>query len=97
MTDFEIAAINAAAATFEGTEMNYFFHFCSNLWKRIQRGERQQRHINDSESINTFRMTAVLAFPPSNEVKVYFEQYCDYAPNLHDDDCDLIIDYFEDI
>ena len=36
MTDFEIAAINVAAATFEGTEMKgCFFYLCSNLWKRI--------------------------------------------------------------
>ena len=36
MIDFEIAAINAAAATFEGTEMKgCFFHLCSNLWNRI--------------------------------------------------------------
>ena len=32
--DFEIAAINAVAATFEGTEMKgCFFYLCLNLWK----------------------------------------------------------------
>ena len=38
MIDFEKTAINAAAATFEETEMKgCFFHLCWNLWKRIQR------------------------------------------------------------
>ena len=36
ITGFEIAAVYAAAATFEGTEIKgYFFHLCLNLWKRI--------------------------------------------------------------
>ena len=41
-------------------------------------------------------MIAALAFVPPDEVKDYFEQYCDYARNLYDNDCDPIIDYFED-
>ena len=40
-------------------------------------------------------MIAALAFVPPDEVKAYFEQYCDYARNLYNDDCDPIIDYFE--
>ena len=98
MTDFEIAAINVANATFEGTEMkDYFFHLCSNLWKRIQRGELKQRYIDDPEFVNTLLLIAALAFAPHDEVDAYFEQYCDHARNLYDSDCDLIIDYFEDV
>ena len=41
-------------------------------------------------------MIAALAFVPPDEVEAYFEQYCDYARNLYNDDCDPIIDYFED-
>ena len=101
MTDFKIAAINAAAATFEGTEMKgCFFYLCSNLWKRIQRSGLQQRYIDDAEFANTLRMIAGLAFIPPDQVEAYFEQYCDYARNLYDECdpiiCDPIIDYFED-
>ena len=97
MTDFEIAAINAVAATFEGTEMKgCFFYLCSNLWKRIQRSGLQHRYIDDVEFANTLRMIAALAFVPPDEVEAYFEQYCDYARNLYDGDCHSIIDYFED-
>ena len=41
-------------------------------------------------------MIAALAFVPPDEVEAYFEQYCDYARNLYSEDCDPIIDYFED-
>ena len=52
--DFEIAAINTAAAIFEGREMKaYFFHLCSNLRKQIQRSGLQQRCIDDVEFTNT--------------------------------------------
>ena len=55
MIDFEIGAINAAAATFEGKEMKgCFFHLCSKLWKQIQRSGLQQRYIDDAEFDNTF-------------------------------------------
>ena len=40
-------------------------------------------------------MIAALAFAPPDEVEAYFEQYCDYARNLYDDDCDPTIDYFD--
>ena len=66
------------------------------MWKRIQRSGLQQRYIDDAEFANTLRMIAALAFVPPDEVKTYFEQYCDYARNLYNDDCDPIIDYFED-
>ena len=81
--DFEIAAINAVAATFEGTEMKgCFFDLCLNLWKRIQRSGLPQRYIDDAEFANTLRMIAALAFVPPDEVKAYFEHYCDYANTL---------------
>ena len=36
ITGFEIAAVYAAAATFEGTEIKgCIFHLCLNMWKRI--------------------------------------------------------------
>ena len=61
MIDFEIAAINAAAATFDGTEMKgCFFHLCLNLWKRIQRSGLQQKYIDDAEFANTLIMIAAL-------------------------------------
>ena len=66
------------------------------MWKRIQRSGLQQRYIDDAEFANTLRMIAALAFVPPDEVKTYFEQYCDYARNLYNDDCDPVIDYFED-
>ena len=73
-----------------------FFHLYSSLWKRIQRSGLQQSYIDDAEFANTLRMIAALAFVPPDEVKGYFEQYCNYARNLYDDNCDQIIDYFED-
>ena len=75
MIDFEIAAINAAAAaTFEGTEMKgCFFHLCAKLWKRIQRSGLQQRYINDAEFPNTHRMIAALTFLARDEVEAYFK------------------------
>ena len=74
MIDFEIAAINAAAATFEGAEMKgCFFHLCSKLWKQIQRSGLQQRYIDDAEFDNTLRMVATLAFVPPDEVEGYFQ------------------------
>ena len=56
----------------------------------------QQRYIDDAEFANTLQMIAALAFVSPDEVKDYFEQYCDCARNLYDNDCDPIIDYFED-
>ena len=41
-------------------------------------------------------MIAALVLVPPDEVEAYFEQYCDYPRNLYNDDCDPIIDYFED-
>ena len=74
MIDFEIGAINAAAATFEGKEMKgCFFHLCSKLWKQIQRSGLQQRYIDDAEFDNTLRMIAALAFVLPDEVEDYFE------------------------
>ena len=64
------------------------------MWKRIQRSGLQQRYIDDAEFANTIRMIAALAFVPPEEVKAYFEQYCDYTQNLYNDDCNPIIDYF---
>ena len=54
-------------------------------------------NIHDAEFANTLRMIAALAFVPPDEVEAYFEQCCDYARNLYNDNCDPIIDYFEDI
>ena len=50
MMDFEVAAINAAAAAnFPRIEKKgCFYHLTSNLWKRIQRVGLQGRYDNDA-------------------------------------------------
>ena len=40
-------------------------------------------------------MIAILPFVPPDVVKVYYEQYSDYARNLYNNNCDSTNDYFE--
>ena len=97
LTDFERAAINAAANVFDGTEIKgCFFHLCSNVWKRIQASGLQPRYNADPEFANTLRMLLALALVPEDDMIRFFEQYCDYARNLYHQDCDQVIDYFEE-
>lgn len=97
MMDFEIAAMNAAAVNFPGVNMKgCFYHFCSNLWKRIQKEGLQERYQNDENFANTLRMLAALAFVPPQDVIESFEELSNHINNLENFNVDEVLDYVED-
>lgn len=96
LMDFELAAMNAGVVNFPGVEMKgCFFHFTSNLWKRVQRAGLQERYNNDANLANDLRMLAALAFVPPNDVIGCFEEVVLNIRNTHGDDLNEVIAYIE--
>ena len=82
--DFELAALNSVRQVYPNTELTgRFYHFSSNIWKHIQ------NHYQDHEN-------CALAFVTPNDVIRYFELLIDEICNNFNDECDNLIDYFED-
>ena len=65
------------------------------MWKHIQSVELQDRYNEDPEFALHLRMLAVLAFVPKNNVIQYFNQLCDRTQQVYADDCEEMLDYFE--
>ena len=95
--DFEAAAINAFSGVFPGAYISgCFFHFSSNIWKRIQAFGLQERYKNDAEFSLHLRMIAAVAFVPPNDTVAVFEELSDEIRNTYNADADQILDYIED-
>ena len=96
MNDFETASINVAAANFPGIEMkSCFYHLSENFWKRIQQAGLLERCTNEEDFANALRMIPALAFVPPENVVAYFEELADHLRNAFYEDCDDLLDYFE--
>ena len=54
-----------------------FYHFLSNVWKRIQNVGLQQRYNNDQELVLHLRMLCAIAFSPVADVIQGFEELVD--------------------
>ena len=97
MTDFEIASINADPANFPGIEMkDCFYHLSANFLEKIQQAGLQERYTNGEDFANALRMIQALAFVPPDNVVAYFEELADHLRNPFNEDCDDLLDYFED-
>ena len=97
LTDFERAALNAFETIFPNSTLSgYFFHLSSNVWKKIQDVGLQQRYNNDEEFSIHVRMIMRLAFVPVADVVNAFNDLSDEIENQHNNDMDVLLNYFED-
>lgn len=74
---------------------NWFFHLLSNIWKHIESAGLQDRYNEDPEFAIQLQMLAALAFVPKNNVIKYLNQLCDNIQRVYADDCEEVLDYFE--
>ncbi|XP_076066127.1 uncharacterized protein LOC143039768 [Oratosquilla oratoria] len=93
MVDFERTMINSLHAVFNRTKIKgCFFHFCQNIYRKVQALGMQQTYLNDQEFTLSMRMFAALAFVPTAEIEETFDKLLGImAP-----DSQPILDYFED-
>ena len=75
--------MNAFSGVFPAADVSgCFFHFSSNIWKRIQPIGLQERYNNDAEFALHLRMiAAAVAFVPPNDVVDVFEELSDVIRN----------------
>ena len=73
-----------------------FYHLCSNMSKRIQQSELQERHIIDPEFALQLRMISALAFVPPHDVQNSLNQLAALIHNQYGNVADGVLDYFED-
>lgn len=75
MTDFELAAINAAKHIFPLASVHgCFFHFTQNLWRKIQTLGLQSEYNTNAEFAFNFRLIIALAFLPEDSVLEAYEE-----------------------
>ena len=97
LMDFERAALNSVGQVYPNTEFKgCFYHFSSNIWKHIQNLGLQNHYQDDENFALWLRMLSALAFVPPNDVIRYFELLIDEIRNNFNDECDDLIDCFED-
>ena len=97
LMDFERAALNSVGQVYPNTEFKgCFYHFSSNIWKHIQNLGLQNHYQDDENFALWLRMLSALAFVPPNDVIRYFELLIDEIRNNFNDECDDLMDYFED-
>ena len=95
--DVERAALNSVGQVYPNTELKGCFqHFSSNIWKHIQNLGQQNHNQDDKNFALWLRMLSALVFVPPNNVIRYFELLIDEIRNNFKDECDDLIDYFED-
>ena len=106
--DFKRASLNSIYQAYLNTEpKGRFYHFSSNIWKHIQNLGLQSSYQDDENFALWFCMVSALAFVPPNGVIRYSElliveireskscktpEICSNFKN----ECDDLIDYFED-
>ena len=69
-----------------------FFHFCQNIWRKIQAEGLQVRYQEEPAFSDDVGKIAALAFVPENDVERYFRIL---SENI-DEDLDTVIDYIEE-
>ena len=74
---------------------DWFFHSLSNIWKHKQTAGLQDSYNEDPKFTIQLRMLAALAFVPKNNVIKYLNQLCDNIQRVYADDCEEVLDYFE--
>ena len=73
--DFEMAAIKAARAEFNGVRTQGFhFHLGQSILRKIQKTNLISRYNSDEEFSINLRKLAALSFLPANEIKEAFEE-----------------------
>ena len=96
LTDFKQAALNSVRPVYPNTELKgCFYHFSSNIWKHIQNFGKQNNCQDDENFALWLRLFSALAFVPPNDV-VHFELLIDEIRSNFNDECDDLIDCFED-
>ena len=97
LMDFERAALNSVRQVYPNTEFKGCFnHFSSNICRYIQNICLQNHYRDDENFALWLRMLSVLAFVQPNDVIRYFELLIDEIRNSFNNECDDLIDYFED-
>ena len=95
--NFERAALNSVRQMYPNTSLKVcFYHFSSNIWKHIQNLGLQNHYQNDEYLVLWLRMLSALVFVQPNDVIRYFELLIDGIRNNFNDECDDLVDYFED-
>ena len=97
MIDFEMAVFNSLDSNFpEIKTSGCFFHFCQNMWKKIQTlGEEVIRNYSENAEFSlACRLLPALAFVPENSVEECFEEVANYIEERYPELAELV-DYFE--
>ena len=93
ITDFEMAAIQAAGATFpNAVKSGCLFHLTQNIHRRVQNEGLQERYETDANFALQCRMIGALAFVPPADVTNAFDALAAHVP----DELVPVLDYFED-
>ncbi|PKC05516.1 hypothetical protein RhiirA5_420830 [Rhizophagus irregularis] len=75
ITDFEQAVINATQSEFpDSIHKGCFFHFCQNIWRKIQSEGLAIEYGNDEDFSLKLRHLTALAFLPPSEIPAAFDQ-----------------------
>lgn len=102
-TDFEIGAINAAKKYF--IQSNYhgcYFHLGQCVWRHVQELGMQMKYVNDVEFALNVRQILALAFVPSEDIPIKFDEMCKFdfwkynEKNEFNNEKQQLINYFED-
>ncbi len=94
MMDFEIAASSQMSEVFPNIEIGYcFFHLTQSIWRHVQLAGLAMRYGNDDDFALRLRQIPAVAFLPSDDVSVVFDQLQDqdYFPA----ELEPILSYFE--
>ena len=95
--NFERAALNSVHQLYSNTVLKgCFYHLSSNMWKHIQNLGLQNHYQDDENFVLWLRILSAVTFVPPNDVIRYFELLIDKIRNNFNDECDYLIDYFED-
>ena len=93
ITDFEMAAIQAARAAFpNAAQSGCFFHLTQNIYRRVQDEGLKVRYETDANFALQCRMIEALAFVPPAEVPDAFDSLVAHIPVDHVP----VMDNFED-
>ena len=95
--DFERAALNSARQVYPNTELKRcFYYLSSNICKYIQNLGLQNPNQDHENYALWLRMLSAIAFVPPNDVIRYLELLTNEIRNNFNDECDDLMDYFED-
>ena len=93
MVDFEIGARNALLRVFPQVDIKgCFFHLLQCVYRKVQETGLQQRYQTDADFSLSVKIIPALAFCPLADVEEAFET----LPEDVGEDCQELLDYFED-